>query len=89
MNEWLKKMGDWISNFWKNSSVVKKVILFGVIAIVIVAIVVTARVSSKPTGVRLFNSQVSDQAALTRILDRISQENIEASSSADGYIIVE
>lgn len=89
MNEWLKKMGDWISNFWKNSSVVKKVILFGVIAIVIVAIVVTAKVSSKPTGVRLFNSQVSDQAALTRILDRISQENIEASSSADGYIIVE
>ncbi|MBD5408656.1 MAG: flagellar M-ring protein FliF [Treponema sp.] len=89
MNEWLKKMGDWISNFWKNSSVVKKVILFGVIAIVIVAIVVTARVSSKPTGVRLFNSQVSDQAALTRILDRISQENIEASASADGYIIVE
>ena len=89
MNEWLKKMGDWISNFWKNSSVVKKVILFGVIAIVIVAIVVTARVSSKPTGVRLCNSQVSDQAALTRILDRISQEYIEASSSADGYIIVE
>lgn len=89
MNEWLKKMGDWFSNFWKNSSVVKKVILFGVIAVVIVAIIVTARVSSKPTGVRLFNSQVSDQAALTRILDRISQENIEASASADGYIIVE
>lgn len=61
MNEWLRKITEAVSNFWKNSSVIKKVILFGVLAVIIFAIVLTTRVSSKPTGVRLFNSQVTDE----------------------------
>ena len=54
MNEWLRKITEAVSNFWKNSSVIKKVILFGVLAVIIFAIVLTTRVSSKPTGVRSF-----------------------------------
>lgn len=88
MNEWLKKVTDSVSNFWKNSSVIKKVILFGIVAIIILAIVVTTRVSSKPVGVRLFNSQVTDEANRTQILDRISRENISAFVTDDGYITV-
>ena len=88
MNEWLRKITEAVSNFWKNSSVIKKVILFGVLAVIIFAIVLTTRVSSKPTGVRLFNSQVTDEQSRNQILDRISQENISAHITDDGYIIV-
>lgn len=88
MNEWLRKITDSVSNFWKNSSVIKKVILFGVLAVIIVAIIITTRVSAKPAGVRLFNSQVTDAQSRSQILDRISQENIQAFATDDGYITV-
>lgn len=88
MNEWLRKITESVSNFWKNSSVIKKVILFGVLAVLIAAVIITARVSAKPAGVRLFNSQVTDEQSRSRILDRISQENIQAFTTDDGYITV-
>ena len=88
MNEWLKKMTGKIQDFWKNSSVVKKVILIGVVAAVIAAVIVAARVSSAPTTVRIFNAPVTNETSRSQILDRISQENVEAYVSDDGYISV-
>ena len=88
MNEWLKKMIDKTKEFWKNSSIVKKVILIGIIVAIIGAIVVATNVSSKPTTVKLFNAAVTDEILRSQILDRISQENIEAFVSDDGYISV-
>lgn len=88
MNEWLKKMTGKIQDFWKNSSVVKKVILIGVAVAVIAAVVVAARVSSAPTTVRIFNAPVTNETSRSQILDRISQENVEAYVSDDGYISV-
>lgn len=88
MNEWLKKMIDKTKEFWKNSSIVKKVILIGIIVAIIGAIVVATNVSSKPTTVKLFNAAVTDETLRSQILDRISQENIEAFVSDDGYISV-
>ena len=88
MNEWLKKMTGKIQDFWKNSSVIKKVILIGVAAAVIAAVIVAARVSSAPTTVRIFNAPVTNETSRSQILDRISQENVEAYVSDDGYISV-
>ena len=88
MNEWLKKMIDKTKEFWKNSSIVKKVILIGIIVAIIGAIVVATNVSSKPTTVKLINAAVTDETLRSQILDRISQENIEAFVSDDGYISV-
>lgn len=88
MNEWLKKMTGKIQDFWKNSSVIKKVILIGVAVAVIAAVVIAARVSSAPTTVRIFNAPVTNETSRSQILDRISQENVEAYVSDDGYISV-
>lgn len=88
MNEWLKKMTGKIQDFWKNSSVIKKVILIGVAVAVIAAVIVAARVSSAPTTVRIFNAPVTNETSRSQILDRISQENVEAYVSDDGYISV-
>ncbi len=88
MNEWLKKPMDKIQNFWKNGTVLKKIILIGVAAAVVAAVIIAARVSATPTTVRIFNAPVTNETSKSQILDRISQENVEAYVSADGYISV-
>lgn len=89
MNEWFKKVWTKIKELWSKWKPIQKVILIGIIIVVIVAIIVTANMSSRPSAVRLFNAPISDQTNLTRILDRISQENITANATQDGYITVE
>ena len=88
MNEWLKKMIEKTKEFWKNSSIVKKVILIGIIVVIVGAIIVATNVSAKPVTVKVFNAAVTDETLKNQILDRISQENIEAFVSDDGYISV-
>jgi len=88
MNEWLKKVLDKIKSLWSNWKPVQKVILIAIVAVVIAAVFAVARISSKPTTVRLFNSAVTDDTSLSRILDRLSQENVTAYSDDNGYISV-
>lgn len=89
MNEWFKKVWTKIKELWSKWKPIQKVILIGIIIAIIVAIIVTANMSSRPSAVRLFNAPITDQQNLTKILDRISQENITANATQDGYITVE
>ncbi len=89
MNEWLKKVMDSAKNLWSKWKPIQKVILFGIIIVVIIAIVAAARLSSKPSTVRLFNAPVTDDTSLTKIMDRLSQENVTAYSDDNGYISVD
>ncbi len=88
MNEWLKKVIGKVKELWSKWKPVQKVILFGIIAVIIVAIVLTARVSAKPTTVRLFSSPVTDDTQRYAISNRLDQENISAEIDEDGYITV-
>ncbi len=88
MNEWLRKMMDRASAFWKSASLIKKVILFAVVAVVIIAVVVATRVSSAPATVRLFNAPVTNESTRDQILDRLSEENVQAFTDDAGYISV-
>ena len=88
MNEWLKKVLTSIKNLWAKWKPIQKVILIGIIIVVIVAIVLTARISAKPTQYRILNTPITDTVRLNEILDRISEENISADSDDRGYIYV-
>ena len=88
MNEWFKKVFAKAKELWGKWKPIQKVILIGIVAAVIVLVVVAARMSSKPSSVRLFNAPVTDETSLTKILDRISQENVDADASTEGYITV-
>ncbi len=88
MNEWFKKFFAKVKELWSKWKPIQKVIIIGIVVVVIVAIIVAASMSSKPSTVRLFNAPVSEESARIKILDRISQENIEANSTAEGYIVV-
>ena len=89
MNEWLKKTVAKAKELWGKWRPIQKVILIGILVAVIFAIVMAARLSAKPTTVRLFNSPVTDQNRLTEILDRIDREGRAAYTSDDGYISVD
>lgn len=89
MNEWLKNMMGKLKDLWSKWKPIQKVIIIGIVLVVIVVIIASARLSSAPTTVRLFNAPVTDQVALTNILDRLSQENVEAYTTEDGYISVQ
>jgi len=89
MNEWLQKMLTKLKELWAKWSIVQKVIIFGIIAAVIVAIFATAKLSSAPSTVRLFSSPVTDPQSLSQILDRIDQENVKVFTTTEGYISVE
>jgi len=88
MNEWLKKVTGKIKDLWSKWKLVQKVIFFGIIAVVIIAIVAAARVSSKPSTVRLFRQPVADDSSRYAISNRLDQENIRADFDDAGYINV-
>lgn len=87
MNEWLKKAVAKAKETWSKWKPVQKVILVATVAVVIIVIIATARVSSKPSQVRVFSAPVTDTTNLAKMLDRINSEGIDASTS-DGYIYV-
>ncbi len=89
MNEWLKKVGAKIKELWSKWKPIQKVIIIGIILIVIVAIIMTARLSSKPSSVKLFNDKVSDVTTRTQILTRLDQAGIEATTDDNGFIYVD
>ena len=88
MNEWLKKVLTSIKDLWSKWKPIQKVILIGIIIVVVIAIVLTARISAKPTQYRILNTPITDTVRLNEILDRISEENISADSDDRGYIYV-
>ena len=88
MNEWLKKVLTSIKDLWSKWKPIQKVILIGIIIVVIIAIVLTARISAKPTQYRILNTPITETVRLNEILDRISEENISADSDDRGYIYV-
>ncbi len=88
MNEWLKKVGAKLKELWAKWKPIQKVIFFGIIAVVIVLIVVTVRMSAKPSTTRLFSQAITDQEQLSRIVDRIDQENVKIYVN-DGIISVD
>ena len=73
MNEWLKKLFLQVKELWSKWTVIQKVILIGIIAAVIVALILVSVFSSRPTTVPLFSVPVTDQAMRDKIVYRLEQ----------------
>lgn len=89
MNEWLKKLFQQIKELWAKWSAVQKVILIGITAAVIVALVLVTVFSSRPTTVPLFSVPVSDQTMRDKIVYRLAQENVAVHVSDSGMLSVD
>jgi flagellar M-ring protein FliF len=84
MPEWLTKIFGRIKDLWGQWSLPRKLVLFGVAAVVIVAFVLLATVSAKPTQVPIFNTAIEDQQMVDRISTALDAENIPHTMGADG-----
>ena len=90
MNEWFKKSTETIKTKWGKWTVLQKVIAGGIILAVVVAIVLMARMSSRPTAVKLFSAPVNDEQERSAILTRLDEDSrTHAYVSSDNYIYVE
>ena len=89
MNEWLKKMAAKFKDMWGKWKPVQKIILAGIAVVVLAAVFLMFRVSSSPSGVRLYETKITDEAALSAIINWLESENIRYTKSEDGYIILE
>ena len=88
MNEWLKKLVSQIKELWSKWTIIQKVILIGVIAAVIVALVLVVTLSSKTTEVPLFNVAITDEAQRDKIVYRLAEENVDVNVNATGMLTV-
>lgn len=88
MNEWLKKLISQISILWGKWTLVQKLILGGIVAAAIIAVVVLFSVSSAPTMVPLIDAPITDETAREKIIVRLNEENVKTSVTAAGIISV-
>ena len=87
--EMFKKILSQAGALWGKGSMVQRVILVGIVAVVIVGIGMLVSVSSAPTMVPLINAPIRDEDARDRILLRLDQEGVRATVNAAGIIQVE
>ncbi|MBN2532469.1 MAG: flagellar M-ring protein FliF [Spirochaetales bacterium] len=74
MNEWLKKVLEQIKQLWTKWTVTQKAIFFGVIAVLVVAIVLLFVFSSAPSTVPLLGTPIEDEQLRSRIITRLDEE---------------
>ncbi|MCR4742032.1 MAG: flagellar M-ring protein FliF [Treponema sp.] len=77
MNEWLKKVFGKIKDLWSKGKPIQKVIIIAIAILIIVAVVLTASLSSKPSTVKVYTSAITNEEQLQKITDRIDEENIK------------
>jgi len=77
-----------ITTLWAKWTLVQKLILAGIVVAAIAGVVALFAVSSAPTMVPVIDAPIRDEAARDKIVTRINQENIKATVSPTGVIMV-
>ncbi|WP_043922968.1 flagellar basal-body MS-ring/collar protein FliF [Leadbettera azotonutricia] len=86
--DWLRKILTQVGSLWGKWSLVQKIILVGIVAVVGIGIAAMVSVSSTPTMVSVIDAPIRDEAARDRILTRINEEGIKATVTAAGVVQV-
>ncbi len=76
MNEWLKKLLEQLKTLWGKWSVTQKVILFGVVGAVVLAIVLIIAFSSAPSFVPVLGRAITDPTYQARIVEALDAEGV-------------
>lgn len=87
MNEWFKKVIGQIKDLWSKWKLSQKIIFFSIIAVVIVALVLTITLSTRSTEVALFSVPAGEEKN-NQIIMRLAEDNIDAKVNAAGLVTV-
>ncbi|MBR0099882.1 MAG: hypothetical protein IJP90_09225, partial [Treponema sp.] len=77
MTDWLKNTGAKLKSSWASWKPLQKAIAAGILIAVIVVLVLVFKGSSKPSGVELFRTPITDADKREEIVTRLEQENFE------------
>jgi flagellar M-ring protein FliF len=86
--DWLRKLITQIGALWGKWSLIQRIILIGIAAMVVVGIAAMVSVSSSPTMVPVIDAPIRDDADRDRIITRLNEEGIKTSVTADGVVLV-
>jgi len=84
MPVWLTQFFGKIAKQWSQWSIARRLILIGIVIALIVAFVLLATISARPTQVIIFNAVISDESLADRISTSLDAENIPHTRGADG-----
>jgi flagellar M-ring protein FliF len=88
MNDLFKRLRASLTALWAKWTTVQKMILFGIVAAALAAVIFVFSYSTRPTGVPLFGTAIADGAARDNIAYRLDEENIPYTINAAGIITV-
>jgi len=88
MNDFFRKMTGQIAKLWGQWSMIQRVILIGIVAVVIGGVATLLGVSSTPSLAPVIDAPIRDEAALDRIVLRINQEGVKTFVSPTGLVQV-
>lgn len=89
MNEWLKRLRERVTTLWGQWQLTQKLIFFGVIAAVLVALVLLVTLSASPSAVPLFTQPVTDAEQLAAITTRLDQEGVTYTVTVESRILMD
>lgn len=88
MGEFLKKLAEQFRMLWGRWTLIQKLILGGIVAASIVAIVVMVSVSSGPGMIPVIDTPVVNEEQRAAIVTRINAEGVKTQVSASGVVYV-
>jgi flagellar M-ring protein FliF len=88
MSDFFKKMFGHIKNLWGKWTMVQRIILIGIVAVIIAGVIALFGVSSSPSLVPVFSMPISDPVALDNIVRRIDEEGVKSVVSSSGLVQV-
>lgn len=87
--EWFRKLVEQVRSLWAKWKPVQKIIFLSIVAVVIVGIILLVTVSSTPSRAELFSRPITDPSQLDRIVQRLDQEGIPYTVTAENVILME
>ena len=73
MNEWLQRLFNQIKELWGKWTATQKIIFFSVIGVSLLAIVLLATFSARPTLVTLLGTPIKDEQLMDRIVMKLDE----------------
>ena len=88
MGEFLKKLAEQFRMLWGRWTLIQKLILGGIVAVSVIAIVVMVSVSSGPGMIPVIDTPVVNEEQRAAIVTRINAEGVKTQVSASGVVYV-
>jgi flagellar M-ring protein FliF len=87
--DFFNRLLEQVKNLWGKWTMVQKLILFGIAAVVVIGFIAMVSVSTSPSMVAVIDAPILDEETRNLITTRINEEGYKTSVAANGVVMVE